>query len=108
RRETKSTRDGTFDLPGCKPGKNLLSAEAMGFAATTIEVDVAADSEPFQLTLQRGRILRLRVVNQADQPVPKAYVWMNTFDRRSNSGRAASPAPIQTDFSPRTDADGKV
>ena len=108
RRETKSNGDGTFSLAGCKPGKNLLSAEAKGFAATTIEVDVTADSELFQLTLQRGRILRLRVVNQADQPVPKVYVWLNTFDRRSNSGRAASPAPIQADFSPRTDADGRA
>jgi len=76
RREAASELDGSFVVRGCRPGKNLLSAEAQGFSATTLEVNLSADSEPFQIKLQRGKVLRLRIVNQSGEPIPNAVVWL--------------------------------
>ena len=89
RREGKTKSDGTFAVSGCKPGENLLTADAKGFAPATLQVKLAADSEPFRVTLKPGRILRLRVVN-AGQPVPNANVWLNTFDHGPIGRRIAS------------------
>ena len=63
-REGKSNKDGTFTLLGCRPGKQLLSAQAKGYATTTLEVEVAQDSAPVRLVLRRGSMLRLRVARQ--------------------------------------------
>jgi len=38
KRTAKSLPDGSFTITGCRPGKDLVSAEADGFATTTIEV----------------------------------------------------------------------
>lgn len=108
RRETKVAPDGTFVVPGCKPGKNLLSAEAEGFATTTIEADLVADAEPFQLVLEKGRILRLRVLNEAGEPVSNANVWLDTFQNRPTGIEAKEPVWVQTEFNPKTDEEGRV
>jgi len=96
-------------VAGCKPGKRLLSADAEGFAATTLEVDLAADSEPFRLTLERGHLLRLRVVNSQGQPVPNTSVWLNTLItyRPIDSAAPAAP-PAQIEFHRQTDGDGRL
>ncbi|PYK03095.1 MAG: hypothetical protein DME23_00505 [Verrucomicrobia bacterium] len=78
-REATSEFDGSFMLGGCAPGKILLSAEADGYAATTMEVELSENSEPFQIKFQRGKILRLRVVNKNGEPIPRAGVWLDTF-----------------------------
>jgi len=109
RRETTTSPDGTFMLGGCKPGKNLLTAECGGYAATTIEVDASEESLPFTLTLQRGTILRLSVVNKAGEPIRNANVWLNTMPARGAFTMShAPPVSVQADFSPRTDKEGKI
>jgi len=108
RREGKTKSDGTFAVSGCKPGENLLTADAKGFAPTTLKVNLAADSEPFRLTLQPGRLLRLRVVARSGQPVPNANVWLNTFDDGVVGQRAEKPALTQVEFHRKTDSEGRV
>ncbi len=104
-REVKSLADGSFAVSGCKPGKNLLSAKAEGFAPTTMDVNLADDSESFKLTLQRGKLLRLLVVNQTGLPISKAQVWLNPFESGPN-GKISSP--VQVEFNRKTDADGRL
>ncbi len=106
RREGKSLTDGTFLVAGCPPGKNLVSAEAPGYAATTIEANPARDAGLIRLTLQPGKTLRLRVVDKAGNPVPKARLWLNPFERGSiDSNR---PKPVQVEYNPKTDQQGRV
>jgi RNA polymerase sigma factor (sigma-70 family) len=105
-RETKSRADGSFHVDGCKPGNNSLTAEAKGFAASTLKVNLEADSAPFRLTLKPGNVLRIRLVDQQGAPVKNAYVWLNTFQRGTPEDDGSPP--VQADFSPRTDADGRV
>jgi RNA polymerase sigma factor (sigma-70 family) len=109
RREAKSASDGTFVVTGCKPGKNLITAEAAGFTATTLEVDVKTNTPPVRLKLARGKVLRLRLVDKAGQPIPDANVWYNTFrNEPSNLDKPAAPPTVQVEFSPKTDAEGRA
>ena len=69
---------------------------------------LAADSEPYRITLQPGRVLRLRVVNGKGEPVPNANVWLNTFDHGPIGRDAKTPALTQVEFNRKTDAEGRV
>ena len=108
RRQATSAPDGTFEAPGCKPGAILLSAEAEGFSATTLQVQLSADSEPFRLTLRSGKVLRLRVMSQAGQPVPKANLWLNTRRQRPNNAPDSGALAVQANFDKTTDASGRM
>lgn len=105
-RKTKSKADGTFFIAGCKPGKNNITAQAKGFAATTMDVELADDSSPFEIVIQTGKLLEIRVVDNDGNPVPHAQVWLNTF-RNSYPGKN-STSPAQVDFNRQTDATGRL
>ncbi|MBX3747577.1 MAG: sigma-70 family RNA polymerase sigma factor [Verrucomicrobiae bacterium] len=110
-RETTADRDGAFAIPGCRPGGNFVTATAEGFAPTTLETELAPDAPPVRLVLDRGRPLRIRVVDQAGNPVPGANVWLDIFNhgaRHTAPGQTPPPPPIQVQFNPLTDALGGV
>lgn len=108
RRESKSFADGTFTVPGCRPGRNLVTAEAPGFTAGTVQVDVSGNTGPVRVALQRGRILRLKVVDKAGQPIAGAWVWYDTMRPRRVAPGETSPPAVQVEFSPKTDAEGRA
>jgi protocatechuate 3,4-dioxygenase beta subunit len=95
-----SEPDGTFEIRGCGLGKNLLTADAAGFAAATIEVEVSTNSAPFTLILKRGKILRMRVAGEEGEPVANAYVSLDTADY--------GVAPVQASLNGYTDNNGRI
>ena len=102
-RETQSAPDGTFEAKGCQPGSTLVTVEAEGFAPATLRVKLSADSEPLRLTTQPGKVLRLRVLSQAGQPVTDADVWLMTLSDSAREGIS-----VQAHFEKTTDVDGRV
>ena len=56
-RHTNSQADGTFSVSGCKPGQNAITAQAEGYAPTTLQVDLTNNSPPIQITLRPGKRL---------------------------------------------------
>jgi RNA polymerase sigma factor (sigma-70 family) len=108
RREGRTKSDGSFAISGCKPGENLLTADAKGFAPATLDVTLKAESEPFHLTLRPGRLLRLRVVDPKGQPVPKAIVFLNTRDHGPRREGEKKSALAQVSFHQKTDQEGRV
>ena len=74
---TVTLADGSFSVPNCRPGKNRLTAIAKGFSPGALETELREDSNPVRLTLQQGRVLRLRVVNKGGAAVPSARVSLN-------------------------------
>jgi hypothetical protein len=107
-RKGKSAAYGTFEVPGCRPGKVLFTADATGFSATTIEAELSADSAPVQISLQRGKVLRLRVVNQRGDGIPKANIWLNTMHFRPGNAPDYGETTVQANFEKTTDAEGQV
>ena len=105
-RAGQSQSDGTFSVAGCQPGKQLVTAEAAGFAATSVEADLTDNTEPVHLTLKPGKLLRLRVVDKAGTPIPQAYIWYDHFNQGVID--PSRPQPVQVDFSPKSDSDGRA
>jgi hypothetical protein len=105
-RETKTKPNGTFSVAGCTPEKIPLTADAKGFATTTVEVDLVTNPGPFHLKLAPGKLLRLRVVDVQSNAIPKAFVYLDNQPRWN--GTEEKPAPIQADFEKRTGADGRI
>jgi hypothetical protein len=103
-RQTTNRADGTFTIPGCRPGKGLISATSEGFAPATQEIEVETNAGPVRLTLQRGKWLRLAVVDRAGAPVPQAQVWLSPGPA-GPAGRAVAP---QIDFQRKTGPDGRL
>ena len=102
-RSAKTAGDGTFSIAGCGPGKQMVSAEAKGLAVTTVDAELAVDSEPIHLILRPGNILRFRVVDQNGNPIPDAYVGYNA--QESDLGK---PSRVQADASFTSDKNGQA
>jgi protocatechuate 3,4-dioxygenase beta subunit len=105
-RNGKSRADGTFSIAGCVPGTNVITAQAKGFAAATLDVNLTDNAEPFELILHPGKLLKLRVVDEDGNPVPRADVWLDTFQNGPVDSK--EPAPPQIDFQRQTDAQGRL
>lgn len=103
-REARSNAKGKFHVAGCEPQKTVVTAEAKGFAPTTIKVNLTTNTGPYQLVLHPGKLLRLRVVDPSGAPVARANVWFNTYPSGMESDDA--PPKLQTSVSPVTKADG--
>ena len=114
-RQGKTDETGQFSVRGCLPGKQLLSAQAQGFSATTEEVELKPGAGPFRLVLGRGTTLRLRVVSQNGKPVQKATLWLETTEGhwmgpadREPGGNKRGAVAVQTELELHTDADGRA
>ena len=105
-RAGQSQSDGTFSIAGCQPGKQLVTAEAPGFAATSVEADLTDSTEPVHMTLKPGKLLRLRVVDKAGTPIPQASIWYDHFNQGAID--PSLPQPVQVDFSPKSGPDGRA
>lgn len=103
-RQTKTGRDGTFSLGGCKPGKTPLSADADGYATITIEADLTTNLGPFHLVLKPGKLLRLQVVDANGNAISNASVFLNNLP----PSMITAPPSVQADFERRTDVEGRV
>ena len=108
-RTSKSQGDGAFSIPGCQPGRTLLTASAKGFAATTIKVDLADNSSPYDLSLQPGKTLKLRLVDDNGNPIAHADVWYDNFpNHQYDPDDPEKYAVTQVDFHQTTDKDGRL
>ncbi len=103
-RSSKTLEDGTFVIKGVKLGKTMLSAEAKGFAAATIAITVTTNKSSFTVKLDRGKTLRIRVLNQKGAPVQGAKVILQTSAYTSND---AAPL-VQAAFNQKTDESGRI
>ncbi|MFN7139309.1 MAG: sigma-70 family RNA polymerase sigma factor [Limisphaerales bacterium] len=82
RKATTDTR-GSFSLAGCAPGRTRVTAKAEGFASETVETNLLTGFSPIKVVLQRGKPLRLRIVNTAGEPVTNAMAQMRMIKRPS-------------------------
>ncbi len=106
-RETRTEADGTFEIRGTGLGTLPVTAEAEGYAAKTVQLNLTQASTPVRLVLGAGTPLRLRVVNRAGEPVPQASVGLNTMESGPRPVGAVTPL-LQASFARRSDDQGRV
>lgn len=100
-KEARTDEAGHFVVPVSEEGVWQLLVQAPGWAPEWREFKVGAGNEPLAITLDRGRTIRGRVVDDRGDPVPDADVslWSWRGIGRSTSG-------IRFRWSTRSRADG--
>ena len=106
-RETRTDTDGRFRLQGGPTGSTVLTAEAKGFAAKTLEVTLNARNDPVRIALTQGVPLRMRVVSTNGTPVPNAVVQLTTTPISVDGTSNTTPQP-QASFQELSDSEGRV
>jgi len=104
-RRGKTGAAGTFLINGCPPGKQMVTAEAPGFAPATVEAALADDADAVHLTLMPGKDLRLQVADAQGNPVPKATVM---YLNRSPGLQQNHSVDVQFRFRATADREGRV
>jgi RNA polymerase sigma factor (sigma-70 family) len=66
--------DGRFRLPALPPGQTTLSVIAPGWAPQLRRIKLEAGLPPQDFRLVAGKPIRLRIVDAAGRPIPRAYV----------------------------------
>lgn len=97
---------GRYRLPVSDPGEYVLAVAAEGHVPNARRVTVSAEERQFDLQLQEGRPIRLRVVDQDGKPLAAALV--NTgLDREALSVENTRTAMPGGDRNLSTDAEGR-
>jgi RNA polymerase sigma factor (sigma-70 family) len=66
--------DGRFRLPALPPGPTTLTVLARGWAPQLRKITIRAGLPPQDFRLGPGKPIRLRIVDAAGKPVPRAFV----------------------------------
>ena len=106
-RETRTDSDGRFRLQGGPIGSTVLTAEAKGFAAKTLEVTLNARNDPVRIALAQGVPLRMRMVSTNGTPVPNAVVQLTTTPISVDGTSNTTPQP-QASWLELSDSEGRV
>ncbi len=93
--EVSTLSDGSFVAKRVQPDATRISFTAKGFVPKVIKLQANTDPSPLHVVLEKGRTLRLRVVDQDGKPVAKARVVADLPE--------TAPATLAS-----TDAEGKA
>lgn len=78
-REATSGDDGAYRLIGCDPNVTRVVVWALGRALEMKEVAVAPDMAPVDFQLRQGGHVRIRMLDERGNPVPKAHVFFQRW-----------------------------
>ncbi|MCW5557577.1 MAG: sigma-70 family RNA polymerase sigma factor [Verrucomicrobiae bacterium] len=106
-RETRTDADGSFEVRGTGLGMTPVTAEADGYAAKTVQLNLSEVNARARLVLGPGSPLRLRIINRAGEPVPRASVWRNTTEPGPQGAGSVTTLP-QAGFEGDSDEEGRV
>ena len=94
--ETKTDEAGNFEFKNCADGQIVLTFVAENLAPQLIEIDVDHDSpEPVAVKLSLGKTLTIKVVDPEGNPIPKAWIPIDTW--REHRSLADAELPSRTD-----------
>jgi RNA polymerase sigma factor (sigma-70 family) len=108
--ELATDADGRFRLPALAPGQTTLTVVAPGWAPQLRKVNLRAGLPPQDFEMQPGKPIRLRVVDGAGKPVPRAAVnitgWKGSKSLYSSYNLPNHPKMPDTGIQRQADADG--
>ncbi|MDB5390194.1 MAG: blaR1 2 [Planctomycetaceae bacterium] len=83
-REAKTGDDGTYRLEGCEPRMANIVVSAKGRATDMQQVRVDPEMAPVNFQMQPGGKVRIHVLNNQGQPVPKARIFFQRWRKSYN------------------------
>lgn len=78
-RQTRTGPDGTYQLAGCEPKPTRVVASAPGRALDMKKLNVEPGMGPVDFRLKPGGTVRIRVVDQQGNPVPRTRVFFQAW-----------------------------
>lgn len=78
-REAKTGEDGTYQLIGCEPEMARILVFAKGRATDMQQVHVAEGMGPVDFKMKPGGKVRIRVIDEKGNPVPKARIFFQSW-----------------------------
>lgn len=82
RPKTATDQRGQFRFAHCKPGRQVLTVVASGWAPEIRTVTLVPPSAPVDFQLKKGRTIRIRVINTEGKPLAGTRIFPNTWRRR--------------------------
>ncbi len=84
-REAKTDETGRYTLVGCEPRMAKIVVSAKGRATDMQEVQIKPEMKPVDFQMQPGGKVRIRVLDEDDNPIPRARVlfqrWRGWWER---------------------------
>jgi len=77
--EVRADAEGRYTLPTLRPGRHLVTVVAKGRRPERRELVLEAGDRVEDFRLYAGVPLRVKVVDEAGQPVPGATFWIDTW-----------------------------
>ena len=78
-RSTQSNDDGAYELSGCQDGVARIVVSAPGQAVDMKQVHITEKMDAVDFTMQPGGHVRIRVVDEHGEPVPKARIFFQRW-----------------------------
>lgn len=99
---TTTSEQGEFKFGNCSPGTIRLTIQAPGYSPLVRAVDVTSGLPPVEVYLQRGGVLRGRVVDQAGDPIAGAAVSAERGSYLSWRARSDEEGRFSWDSAPKS------
>ncbi len=77
--EARTDSDGRFTLKNCKPGRSIVTVQAIGCSPTFQDVEVGKETQNLEFRLEPGHTVKIRIVDAHGKPVAKAGVAADTW-----------------------------
>jgi protocatechuate 3,4-dioxygenase beta subunit len=78
-REARTGSDGVYTLVGCEPRSARIVVSAKGKATDMKERNVTADMGPVDFRMKPGGTVRIRVLDEQGNPVPRARIFFQRW-----------------------------
>lgn len=82
-RQARTGPDGTYQLAGCEPKPARVVASAPGKAIDMKELNIEPGMGPVDFRLKPGGTVRIRVVDQQGNPVPRTRIFFQGWRGRT-------------------------
>lgn len=86
--KAETSSSGEFTFVGLPIATLRFTASAKGFVTTT---GTWSGEGGFDITLERAQLIRGKVVNERNDPIPGVQIWARYRDNRSNSSATVQP-----------------
>ncbi len=78
-REAKTGAEGVYRLVGCEPRTAKIVVSAKGRATDMKELDIELESGPVDFQMKPGGTVRIRVLDEQGNPIPKARIFFQRW-----------------------------